>query len=181
MPFTMIAGLGHMAIIIRKAGKGDAKGVARLWDDGFERGYFGYTGTNRRRTVKDIRRFEEVYAKNKRNEFVFIAIDSVNGKVVGSCAFFAKKEGRTRHRGEMGWAVHLDYSRQGIATRLVKRTLEEAKRRGFKKAEAEAAVKNIGSVRLAKKCGFKIEGRKKRGLLLDSGRYADTYVFGKVL
>ena len=59
--------------------------------------------------------------------------------------------------------------------------MKEAKRKGFRRIEAEAAVENAGSVKLAKKCGLKIEGRKKAGLLLDDGRYVDTYIFGKIL
>jgi RimJ/RimL family protein N-acetyltransferase len=69
----------------------------------------------------------------------------------------------------------------GIATKLVEATLKEAQRRGFTRAEAEAAVKNTASVKLAVRCGFKIEGKRKNGLLLDDGKYADTYLFGKIL
>lgn len=58
--------------------------------------------------------------------------------------------------------------------------LEFAKKKGFKRAEAEMAIKNKSSWKLAKKCGFKIEGIKKKALLTDDGRYIDTYVVGKV-
>ena len=70
---------------------------------------------------------------------------------------------------------------QGIGTKLLKAVLLQAKKRGFKKAQAEAAVANIASFKIAKKCGFKVEGRIKKGLLLDNGKYVDSYLFGKVL
>jgi len=37
------------------------------------------------------------------------------------------------------------------------------------------------NIRLVKKCGFKIEGIKKRGLFLDSGCYIDSYIFGRLI
>ena len=123
---------------------------------------------------------KKVAAKNK-NEIWFVAIDTNTNRPVGSCSFNAKETGRTRHRGEIGWFVHFNYWGRGIATKLVRAVLKEAKRRGFKKAMAEVAITNIASVRLAKRCGFKIEGRIKDGLLLDNGRYIATYMVGKNL
>jgi len=52
---------------------------------------------------------------------------------------------------------------------------------GFKRAEAEIAVPNKASVKIAQKTGFKIEGRKEKSFLLDNGKYVDGYIVGKVL
>ena len=169
-----------MGTLIRMARKGDAKGVVAFWNDAFKGGHLKYTGTNRLRDKEDIRRYEKRYSEKNRNNFVFIAINS-EGKIVGSCFFGCINSGRLRHRGEAGWSVHQNYSGKGIGTLLLEATLKEAKRREFKRVEAEAAVENIASVRLAKKLGFKIEGRKKAGMLLDDGKYIDTYIFGKIL
>jgi RimJ/RimL family protein N-acetyltransferase len=168
-----------MGVSIRIAKKGDAKGVAAFWNDALRNGHLKYTGNNRRRGKADIKRFDAGYSKRK-GSFSFVAINK-EGRIIGVSSFESKKYGRTRHRGEVGWTVHQDYSGKGIGTRLVKAVLREAKRRGFKKIEAEAAIENIASERLARKLGFKIEGRKKAGLVLDDGRYVDTYVFGKIL
>ena len=74
-----------------------------------------------------------------------------------------------------------DYARRGIATKLLRATIREAKRKGYKRLEAEAAVENVPSVKSAKKFGFKVEGRRKAGLISDNGRYVDTYIFSKAL
>jgi len=168
-------------IIIRQVKKGDGRSIADFQNKGIKSGFYKYTGMNEPRTLKKIREWNKRYAKKQKNTFLFIAIDKKTGKTVGSCSFSASKSGRTRHRGDIGWVVDPDYKRKGIATKLLKAVLKEAKKRGFKRAEAEAAVKNISSIKLAAKCGLKIEGRKKAGLLLDNGTYVDTYIFGKAL
>jgi len=67
-----------------------------------------------------------------------------------------------------------------IATKLVNRMIIEAKKNGIRKLEAESAVDNIASVRLAKKLGFVIEGTKKSALKVGN-KYVDSYILGKIL
>ena len=74
-----------------------------------------------------------------------------------------------------------DYARKGIATKIVREAIYEAEKRNIKRLEAEVATENIPSIKLARKFNFKIEGRRKKGILLDDGRYIDTYIFGKIL
>jgi len=168
-----------MKIEIRKAKKGDGKNIASSFNEGLRRGFNKYTGRNLPFNKKKIERMEKSFKEHKKNFCCFVALDKE--KLVGSCMFTGKSIGRTRHRVEAGWGVHPDYAGKGIASKMVKVLIKEAKKRGFKRIEAEIAVKNNASVRLAKKLGFRIEGRKKDGLLLDNRRYLDTYIFGKVL
>jgi ribosomal protein S18 acetylase RimI-like enzyme len=53
--------------------------------------------------------------------------------------------------------VHPDYARKGIGTILLRAVLKEARKRGYKKVQAEAAVMNAATVRLDKRRGFRIE------------------------
>jgi len=170
-----------MKIIIRKAKEGDAKGVVEVMNYGIRTGFNMYTGTNQERDEKWIEKAEKVYTENKKEQIIFVAADNENNQIVGTCSFSAKDKGRLRHRGDMGWVVHQNYIGKGIGTKLLRATLAEAKKRGFKKAQAEATVANIASFKIAKKCGFKVEGKMKKGLLLDNGKYVDSYLFGKVL
>ncbi len=167
-------------IIIRKARKGDVRGIARMFNENLRNKFFSCTGTNKLFTKKKINKWERGFADNGRGRCTFVAVDAEKCRIAGHSGFHAGK-GRTRHRIDLGWMVHKDYAGQGIATRMVSALLTEAKKRGFKKAEAEAAVVNVSSVKLAKKLGFKIEGKKERSLLLDNGKYVDTYIFGKIL
>ena len=42
-------------------------------------------------------------------------------------------------------------------------------------------IKNAASIKLLGKFGFKREGIKKRAFISDSGKYLDTYIYGKLL
>ncbi len=167
-----------MKITYRLAKVGDEKEVAELIREGIERKNWFYTSKNTVPDKKKILGMRDSYKKGSNNISV-LAFN--NKKVVGSVSASFKKTGRTRHRVEIGWGVHPDYQGQGIATNLVKILLDEVRKRGFKRVEAECAIENKASWKLAKKFGFKIEGRRKGGLLTDDGRQIDTYILGKVV
>ena len=169
-----------MRILIRKAKKGDAEGKNDVFNEGLRRGLYKYTGGNAPTRSKENKALDKRISRNKEG-FFFVAVDKETGRIVGYSGFHTKDRGRTRHRGELNWMVHPDYLKKGIGTRLLKAVLKEAKRCGFKRAEAEVATKNVASIRLAKRCGMKIEGQRSAGLVLDDGTYVDTYLFGKML
>lgn len=173
--------LNNIKIIIRKAKKGDGKGIIDCFNQGFKKGFNNYTGRNQPDGPKQIREMNKLLLSKKKNDFSFVAVDEMNNKIIGSSMFWAREKGRFRHRGNSFWAVHPDYARKGIATKLVKKLIDEARKRKYKKIQAEVAVENVGSVKLAKKLGFKIEGRIKHGILLDDNRHVDVYIFGKTL
>jgi len=166
-------------VSIRLATKGDARGFVEAWNDSFRAGHLKYTGTQLRGR-EHVHRFEALCAKAARHWFMVVAVTG-DGEIAGSCTFVAPERGRTRHRGELGWMVRHDFAGRGIATNLLRVALAEARRRGFKRVEAEVAADNVASVRLAKRFGFRVEGTRRAGIVLDSGRYLDTYLFGKVL
>lgn len=170
-----------MMIIIRKAKKGDEKGIAKSFNEGLRKGFNKYTGSNFYFNKKKIKDMEKEFSKYNKHRCSYVAIDKDKKKIIGSCVFHGKERGRLRHRVDCGWGVHPDYTKRGIGTKLVRELLKEAKRRGFKRAEAEVASENITSIKMAKKLGFKTEGRKKAGLLRDDGKYVDTYILGKIL
>jgi len=168
-------------IAIRKARKGDGKGITESFNDGLKRGFNIYTARNQPFDKKKIKEIEKDIKEKSKCRFSYIAFDKSSGKIAGSASLYGKGSGRVSHRAELGWWVHPDYAGKGIATKLVSALIKEAKRLGFKRLEAEVAVKNIPSIKLAKKMGFKVEGRKKCGLKLDNGKYVDTLIFGKII
>ena len=148
---------------------------------GFETKNWVYTGSNLAPDKEKIEKMRKDFADKNQDTFSFIAIDKKNKKIVGSMMSSFKKNGRLRHRIGMGWGIHPDYQGKGIGTKLLKESLRYAKKKGFKRAEAEMAIENKGSWKLALKNGFKIEGEKKKALLTDDGRYVDTYLVGRML
>lgn len=167
-----------MNILIRRARKGDGKSVAQMWNAGITNKFYVYNGGNEQMKRKDIFTANKKYGDTISKDIYVVAEDKDKKIIVGSCGAYGNDKGRTRHRKGLGWGVHPEYAGQGIATMMVKKVIAEAKKQGLKRLEAEAAIENVASVKLAKKCGFVIEGKRKNGLLLDDGRYVDTYLFG---
>jgi RimJ/RimL family protein N-acetyltransferase len=168
-------------ILIRKAKNGDAKSIIELSNEGLRRKFFVYDGGGYSKGGTDIRKINQKFSVQDQRNFTLLAVDKTKNVIVGWCSVSGNKKGRTRHRVDLGWHVHPDYTRQGIATKLVKMAIAKLKKTSIRRVEAEAAIKNISSLKLAKKLGFKIEGKKRKGLLLDNGKYVDTYIFGKIL
>lgn len=162
-------------LIIRKAKLGDEKGINEFTREGIKRKNWLYTGRNI--APKNEKRIKEKL--KSKEEVLFVAI--VGGKIIGSTGISFKKTGRTRHRVDLGWGVHPDYQGRGIGTKLVSEALKYAKKEGFKIAIAEVAYENIASMKMAKKCKFKIVGRIKEGLLTDDKRYIDTAILWREL
>ncbi|MEK6860189.1 MAG: GNAT family N-acetyltransferase [Nanoarchaeota archaeon] len=168
-------------IIIRKAKVKDEKGIADFIKEAFRRKNWIYTGSNKPLSNKSIKKAEKELKSKSPDSYCFIAIDKKTEKIIGSTIISFKKKGRVRHKINLGWGLHPDYQGKGIGTLLVKEILKFAKKKGFKIAIVEAAVENIASVKLAKKCGFRIVGKIKKGLLTDDKRYIDTVILWREL
>ncbi|HOW37042.1 MAG TPA: GNAT family N-acetyltransferase [Candidatus Pacearchaeota archaeon] len=168
-------------VIIRKAKLGDEYGIVDIIREGLKRKTSNYTGT-RKITQDKVEKTKKSLESKHPEGYHFVAVDKSTNKIVGSLWFgFRGNHSRLRHRGELGWGVHPDYQGKGIATKMLTEALKFAKKKGFKRAEAEMAIENKASWKLALRCGFKIEGTKKKAMLTDDGRYIDTYIVGKIL
>jgi len=167
-------------ILIRKAKPGDEKDMAEFVREGLRRKNWLYTGGNEP-PKKGNEKMKKLLQSKSPDTYVFIAFDKKAGKVIGSTLISFKKRGRLRHRINLGWGLHPDYQGKGIGTELVKTGLNFARKKGFKIATAEAACENIASIKMAKKCGFKVIGKIKKGMLTDDRRYIDTIILWREL
>ena len=170
--------MNNKEIIVRRATIKDAESIAKVWRTSISQGETKYTNT----INFDQRKYKRLKEglKDKKNNFTFVATNKDDKKVVlGICGFQLREKVRTRKRIEIGWLVHPEHYKKGIATKLLKHLIKTAKSVGIKKIEAEIITENIASLKLALKCGFQIEGLKKKSMILDSGKMTDVYVIGK--
>lgn len=116
---------------------------------------------------------------SSKNNTTLIAL--YNDKVIGLSLYSINNFSKMQHRAECGWFVLERYSNNGVATRLVNMLIKYAKKSNLKRLDAEIAVNNKASLRVAEKNGFKIEGRKANALLLEDGTFEDVYVIGRLL
>jgi len=102
-----------------------------------------------KKTIENLQESED--------EFLVARVD---GRTVGFVGIHRLK-GEIRdmkHVGEVGIMVHPDFQRRGIGTELLKACLNLAKRRGFKRLEADTLANNKAMRRILEKVGFKLEG-----------------------
>ena len=169
-------------IIFRLAKLFDAEGMAAIFRKGLREKKCLYTGTNKYTAKKfsKLRSYLSSKDKNSGNRS-FVAQDPVSKEILAFCSYTFRSDGRTKHEVQLGWSVGIEHFGKGIGTKIVKFALDDARKRGYRRAEAQAAVANVASWKLAMKLGFVIEGLKRKGLLLDNGNYEDVYVMGKLL
>lgn len=167
-------------IKIRIAKLSDAKSIDQFRKEALASKKWIYTTTNKY-NKKKFEKLKKNLGSKKPEMKMFIAIDTTENKVVGTTSYHFSRTGRMQHVARFGWGIHPEYEGRGICTKLLKFALEKAKNKSFKRAEAEIAVSNKGSIKVASKCGFKIEGRKEKALRTDEGKYVDLYVVGKIL
>jgi len=170
-----------MEIVIKKACKGDSKRIANCFKELIKSGKNISMASNMPFKREKIILIEKEIREDKRNICHLIAEDISTKKVVGYCNFKGPETGRTKHRVDCGWFVHPNYMQRGIATKMLSALIDEAKRRGYKRMEAEIAVTNAPSIKLIEKRGFIKEGLKRSSILLDDGKFEDTFIFALLI
>lgn len=168
-------------IIIRKAKFGDAKDVAEYFNLGIKLKNFKYMRTDKPWDKKKIKEVDEKYKNKKCPMIALVAEEKETGKIIGNALFRYQENCAVSHVGSCGWSVHPNYQGRGIATKLLNELIKEAKKAGIKRLEAEVVVDNVTSIKLAEKCGFKIEGKMKKAFMLGKGKYADMYILGRII
>jgi len=96
-------------------------------------------------------------------------------EVVGWCDVSPQRGEGFTHVGTLGMGVLRGFRGRGIGTRLMERTIGEAKERGLERIELEVYASNTPAINLYEKRGFALEGVKKKARKLD-GVYDDIIV-----
>lgn len=99
---------------------------------------------------------------SKRGDEFLVAM--LEGRVVGFVGIHRLKGeiGEMAHVGEVGIVVHPDFQRRGIGTKLLKACVNLARKRGFKRLEADTLTHNKAMTHILKKVGFELEGVKRK-------------------
>ena len=110
------------------------------------------------------------------NEFYIVGL--VNGLIVSALTFTGGERPRVRHRGEFGISVRKEYWGLGIASLMLDRLLDWARRSGIvTKINLRVRVDNLRAIRLYERKGFVREGTISREAVVD-GEYFSDYHMG---
>ncbi len=128
--------------------------------------------------VEAEKEFLKQNAKKRKNNFEYNFAILYNGYLVGGCGIKINQ-----HRtfiGEIGYFLDEKYWRKGIATTAV-RILEKIgfQKLGLKRIEILMNPRNIGSEKVALKCGYKKEGIMKQAAK-NGNDFIDVFLYAKV-
>lgn len=123
--------------------------------------------------------FKKFFEKLPVDENQLFLIGKLDEKVIGFLGI-QRQSKRLNHVGVVGVTVHPDYWRKGYGTQLLKVGVEQAKKEGFVRLEADTLAKNKAMRRIAEKVGFKPEGVRKKRFKMN-GRYEDEALLALIL
>jgi putative acetyltransferase len=111
------------------------------------------------------------------NDHVFVA--EVDGRVVGIAGLHLK-DGKHRHSGWVGLAVHDAFARRGIGRALTAMVLDVADNAlGLVRVELEVFADNERAIKLYRDSGFVEEGRKRKAYFR-GGEFIDALMMARV-
>ena len=95
-------------------------------------------------------------------------------KIIGDASIKFNPHEHSKHKAELGVAVHDDYQNMGIGTALVKHLLNIAKMKKIRKVWLQVNYNNEIAIHIYKKAGFQIEGKLCRERYIN-GKYRNEY------
>lgn len=99
-------------------------------------------------------------------------------KLIGYIGFWSIDY--THFRTEIGYGLHQDYHRKGYLTEALNTlTHFTFNQLGIHSVLADADVKNVATIKLLEKCGFKKEAHFKESFYFD-GKFLDSAIYCKV-
>lgn len=102
------------------------------------------------------------------------------GRIVGWCDIRRETIPVYAHVGHLGMGLLPEYRGQGIGERLLRESIDAARKMGFERIELTVYARNARAAALYRKVGFVLEGTRVRGKKLD-GEYDDVHMMGLLL
>lgn len=117
---------------------------------------------------------------SQRGGVTFVAED--DERIVGFLVFTRNSMKRLNHTGLFGMGILEGYRNQGVGTKLLSQLIDWAKtQEGIEKICLGVFSANERAIKVYEKIGFKIEGREKRQIKFEDGRYADNVLMALYL
>ena len=111
---------------------------------------------------------------------LYALVACVDGEVVGQLGLQVVKSVRRRHVGDIGMMVRDDWHGKGVGTALMQAAVDLAdKWLNLHRLELEVYVDNEPAIKLYKKFGFEVEGRRVDESFRD-GAYVDTFMMARL-
>ncbi|PTX59149.1 hypothetical protein C8P63_11394 [Melghirimyces profundicolus] len=166
---------GH-DVVIRQASAQDApelkKRLARVVQEGV---YLDETPETMPDTREHERQIREI-----RDKGGMYAVVKVDGKIVGSARLKRGSKGMSHHTAKFRTWLTPGYRGMGLGKKLMEYTIAWAKAHGIEKINLDVWETNDRAIRLYRKYGFRLEGRRRRQAILN-GQYVDEVFMARFL
>jgi len=86
---------------------------------------------------------------------------------------------RLRHSASLALGVARSHWGQGIATALVREAVAWSSTSAIARLELTVHTNNLAAIAVYLRCGFEVEGRRRRSLFVD-GAYVDEYLMSRL-
>ena len=170
------------SVIIEPITKNDDEGYHRLIRSEHQRlaPYFPQTTsscTDRRATRRYIK--DMIARGQQREQFCFVLRDYEGGDPIG--AVFLKQFDWNIPKCETAYFISSVYEGHGLSTLgLIWATDHAFSQLGVQKVYARIVPDNLGSIRVAEKCGFEREGLLRRDFRTSDGKLLDVFLYGRL-
>lgn len=121
--------------------------------------------------LEDVRKFVAESLAKRRPQF--LALDGE--QPVGWCDVIEKPRDTLKHSGVLGMGLLASHRGRGIGAALLRRTLDDARDKGFTRVELTVRVDNTRAKKLYEKLGFEVEGLCRRHMRVH-GAYYDSWL-----
>ena len=95
-------------------------------------------------------------------------------RIIGDASLKFNPNEHSKHKAELGIAVHDEYQNMGIGTALLKHLLSIAKMKKLRKVWLQVNTNNHTAMHIYKKAGFQIEGKLCKENYVN-GKYRDEF------
>jgi len=167
----------NMRFVVRRAVEADAPALVELRRRLFsETSFMLWEAAEFTDTVDDERE-RIARLQGRSNSTVLLA--EVASEPVGLLTAVGGEVNRLRHSTTIALGVATSHWGRGIATALLLEAASWAGTAGVTRLELMVHTTNLAAIAVYLRCGFEVEGRRRKSLLVD-GAYVDEYLMSRV-
>lgn len=142
--------------------------------------YFAGT-TSKTQTLEDTLSYSLKIEEriNRKEYFLYLLINKENNQLIGLVD--VKNVSWSIPKAELGYFIDKNVSGKGITTKAVKLVIDYLiEKYQFKKLLCRIGSENIGSIKIAIKNGFELEGTIRRDYKTTTGELVDLNYYGRI-
>ncbi len=129
-------------------------------------------------TPAEEREILEQYASSENSIFL---VAEFNGEIIGNLNCRGGSRKATQHLATLGMSVSREWRNKGVGSLLLEYVIQWARETpNLSRIELNVFVENAPAIHLYSKCGFQIEGRRRKSIFRN-GKYHDDYVMALLL